>query len=524
VTARRGGGRAVRRLRALVGAFALIVAACGGPGPVPATPPPSTGPTSSQVPGSSAAAAASPGNVQQAAVAPIAWSDCGAGFQCGALTVPLDYAKPDGASLRVSVIRLPASDRSARIGSLVIEPGGPGESGTDFARSAAKSLFSDEIRSHFDIVGFDPRGVNESSPIRCSDDLDHFLAVDQTPDTAQEVSALLAGEKAFVEGCQRRNADVLAHVGTDDVVRDLDRLRQALADAKLDYLGFSYGTLIGALYAQAYPDHIRSMVLDGAMDPSLDLAAIGAGQAAGFEADLRDFLAWCARNTGCAFRHKGKPGPAFEALMRRIESKPLPAASIGSERLVGPTYAWEAVAGAMYDTSSWPLLAVSLAAAERGDGSDLLLLSDPLSGRKPDGGYSNLVDSNLAITCLDFPAPRNPAPYEAEARAWAKTAPHFGALIAYGDIGCAYWPVAPLRRPAPVSAPTAPPILIVGSTRDPATPYPWAVALSHQLTSSVLLTRVGDGHTGYAASECVAQAADAYLIGLTIPHDRTCPD
>ena len=525
MTAPRAGGPAVGRLLALVGVVALIAAACGGPGPVPASasPAPSLGPSSGRpVPASSGAAAASPGSGGPAPVASIAWSDCGDGFQCGQLQVPRDYAQPGAASLLVSVIRLPATDRSARIGSLVIEPGGPGGSGTDFARQAGKVIFSDEIRRRFDIVGFDPRGVNRSSPIRCSDDLDHFLAMDQTPDTPAEVTALLEGEQTFVEGCQRRNADLLAHVGTDDVVRDLDRLREALGDAKLDYLGFSYGTLIGALYAQAYPDHVRAMVLDGAMDPSLDLAAIWAGQAAGFETDLRDYLAWCAKDATCAFRHKGKPGPAFEALMRRIEVRPLSAASIGSERLVGPTYAWEAVAGAMYDRSSWPLLAISLAAAEGGDGSYLLLLSDPLSGRKPDGGYSNLVDSNLAITCLDFPAPRDPAPYEAEARTLARTAPHFGALITYGDVGCAYWPVAPLRRPAPVSAPTAPPILIVGSTRDPATPYPWAVALSHQLTSSVLLTRVGDGHTGYAASACVAKAADAYLTDLTIPSDRSC--
>ena len=364
--------------------------------------------------------------------------------------------------------------------------------------------------------------MNRSSPIRCSDDLDHFLAMDQTPDTPAELSALLDGTKTFVDGCERRNADLLPHVGTDDVVRDLDSLRAALGDAKLTYLGFSYGTLIGSLYAQAYPDRVRALALDGAMDPSLDLVAIGQAQSAAFETDLRDFLAWCGAERGCPFAPKGKPGPAFDALMRRIETRPLSATSIGSERLVGPTYAMEAVLGSMYDRLSWPLLAIALAAAQHGDGSDLLLLSDPLSGRQPDGGYSNLVDSNLAVTCLDFPGPRDPAPYEAEAQTWAHSAPHFGAYLAYSEIGCAFWPVAPLRRPAPVSAPGAPPILIVGSTRDPATPYPWAVALSHQLTSSVLLTRDGDGHTGYAASACVADAVDAYLLDLTIPADRTC--
>ena len=508
-----------RRLAAVLAIVGIVATGCGSPNPTPSAVTPSVG-------APSAAAAASPGPsgaIRSAGpVASIAWSDCGDGFQCGTLPVPLDYAAPGGQTLLVSVIRLPASDPAARVGSLVIEPGGPGESGTDFAREAARILFSDAIRRRFDIVGFDPRGVNRSSPIRCSDDLDHFLAMDPTPDTPAELATLLGGEKTFVEGCERRNADVLPHVGTADVVRDLDALRAALGEERLTYLGFSYGTLIGALYAQAYPTHIRAMVLDGAMDPSLDLAEIGKAQASAFEADLHDFLAWCGASPACAFRHKGKPGPALDALMRRLETHPLPATSIGSERLVGPTYAWEAVTGAMYDRSSWPTLAVALAAADHGDGADVLLLSDPLSGRQPDGGYSNLVESNLAVTCLDFPGPRDPAPYEADARAWAKVAPHFGAYVAFSEIGCAFWPVAPIRTPAPVLAPGAPPILIVGSTRDPATPYPWAVALSHQLTSSILLTRKGDGHTGYAVSACVAAAADSYLLDLTAPRDRTC--
>ena len=509
-----------RRLAAVLAVLAVVATACGSPNPAPPTVPPSAAAPSATT--TVASPAASGATSAAGPVASIAWSDCGDGFQCGTLPVPLDYAAPGGQSLLVSVIRLPASDPASRIGSLVIEPGGPGESGTDFAREAARILFSDDIRRRFDIVGFDPRGVNRSSPIRCSDDLDHFLAMDQTPDTPGELAALLDGEKTFVDGCQRRNAAILPHVGTADVVRDLDALRAALGDDRLTYLGFSYGTFIGALYAQVYPQHIRAMVLDGAMDPSLDLAEIGKAQASAFEADLHDFLAWCGASPACAFRHKGKPGPALDALMRRLETHPLPATSIGSERLVGPTYAWEAVTGAMYDRSTWPIVAVALAAAEHGDGADLLLLSDPLSGRQPDGGYSNLVDSNLAVTCLDFPGPRDPAPYEADAKAWAKAAPHFGALVAFSEIGCAFWPVAPIRTPAPVSAPGAPPILIVGSTRDPATPYPWAVSLSHQLTSSVLLTRKGDGHTGYAVSACVAAAADAYLLDLTVPHDRTC--
>ena len=197
--------------------------------------------------------------------------------------------------------------------------------------------------------------------------------------------------------------------------------------------------------------------------------------------------------------------------------RPLPAREFSGGRTVGPTLAWTAIAGAMYDRGSWKYLSLALWTAEHGDGSLLLALSDPFNGRNSDGGYSNLIDANRAVTCLDFPAPRDPAAYEALAREWARIAPRFGPLLAYNGIDCAFWPVPPVRVPGPVSAPDAPPIVIVGSTGDPATPYAWAVALSKQLTTSVLITRKGEGHTGYNASRCVDDAVDAYLLGLTIP-------
>jgi len=448
---------------------------------------------------------------------PIGWSDCGSGFECGQLLVPRDYAVAGGPSLIISVIRLPALDRAHRIGSLVVNPGGPGASGVDFVRRSGDIVFAEGVRRGFDIVGFDPRGVNRSSEVRCVDDLDHFLAVDSAPDNPAELAALLDGERAFAEGCQRRNAELLPVLGTENVARDLDRLRAALGDARLTYVGFSYGTLIGALYAELFPDRIRALVLDGAVDPSLDLAALSKGQARGFEAALGRFLADCANDRSCPFRHGGKPGPAFDRLMRQIDAKPLPATRLRDPRLVGPGYAWSGIVGALYSRGSWPLLAAGLALAEAGDGSLFLLLADPLNGRSPDGGYSNLIDAHRAVVCVDFPAPRDPAAYEAEARAWSREAPHFGALLAFSDVGCAFWPIAPTRKPAPVSAPGAPPIVVIGSTGDPATPYPWSVALSRQLSSSILVTRRGEGHTGYASSACVAEAADAYLVDLKVP-------
>ena len=497
----------IRRSCALLLALVLASGACDStPPPVPpsiaaVTPIPSSRPSV-------------PAEVK---VAAIAWTDCGNGFGCGSVLVPLDYANPAGASMLMSVIRLPATDPGKRVGSLVVNPGGPGGSGTDFVRSSGKALFSADIRARFDIVGFDPRGVNRSSGVRCVDDLEHFLAADDNPDTPAELKTLLAGQQAFAKGCQDRNAAVLPFLGTDNVARDLDRLRAALGEAKLTYIGFSYGTLIGSLYAKYFTLRIRALVLDGVVDPRLDLAGLAEGQSVGFEASFKRFLAYCAADKTCEFHHGGKPGPALDALMRRIEKAPLPARLLGDPRLVGPSYAWSAVLGAMYDRAEWPILARGLALAEAGDGSILLLLSDPLDGRDPDGTYSNLVDANAAVRCIDFPGPRDPAPYEAEAKVWAHASPHFGALLAFSGLDCAFWAVAPVRVPGPVAAPDAPPIVIVGSTGDPATPYPWAVALSHQLATSIRVTRKGDGHTAYAFSECVRAAVDAYLLDLTPP-------
>jgi pimeloyl-ACP methyl ester carboxylesterase len=487
---------------------AILAASCdASPPPVPATPTPTATPVASPAGGTST----------DAPRATISWTDCGSGFQCGSVLVPLDYTKPAGASMLISVIKLQSTDPTKRIGSLVINPGGPGASGTEFVRDSAKTLFSADIRAHFDIVGFDPRGVNESSGIRCVDNLEHFLAADDTPDNATELKVLLTGQETYAKGCADRNGAVLPFLGTDNVARDLDRLRAALGDAKLTYLGFSYGTLIGALYAKYFPLRIRALVLDGAVDPQLDLAHLSEGQSVAFEASFKRFLAYCAADRKCAFRHGGKPGPAFETLMRRIEKSPLPATLAHDARLVGPSYAWGAVLGAMYNRAAWPVLAQGLALAEAGDGSILLLLSDPLDGRDPNGGYSNLVDANSGVRCIDFPGPRDPAPYEAEAKAWAHASPHFGALLAYSGLDCAHWAVPPVRVPGPVSAPDAPPIVVIGSTGDPATPYQWAVSLAHQLTTGVLITRKGNGHTGYSFSDCIKAAADTYLLALTVP-------
>jgi pimeloyl-ACP methyl ester carboxylesterase len=514
----RGGHASRSRLAAIAITASVLAAACTSAAPTSTPAPGATAPATPAAPASPGPTSLPPATpVPAPTQGPIAWNDCGGGFQCGIVDVPQDYADPNGPIVRLSLIRLPAADPARRIGSLVVNPGGPGASGDEFVRAAAEALFPESIRDRFDIVGFDPRGVGSSTPIRCVDNLDHFIPRDERADTPAELADLVAGDRAFAAGCGARNPGILAHLSTEEVARDLDQIRMALGEAKLTYLGFSYGTLIGEMYASLFPGHVRALALDGVMDPSLDEETLRLDQARAFEGALDRFLAACAADATCAFHSGGHPGPAFDALMARIDLHPVPTLRLAGREPAGPTQAWDAVLQALYSQATWPVLAEALADAARGDGSLLLLLGDPYRGRQPDGSYSNMQDAYEGVTCLDWPAPRDLAAYAALAARFTRAAPRFGRILAYNDLPCAFWPVPPVRTPAPVSAPTAPPILLVGSTGDPATPYAWAVSVSHQLTSSVLVTRVGEGHTGYRASSCVGEAVDAYLLALTVP-------
>jgi pimeloyl-ACP methyl ester carboxylesterase len=493
---------------------ALVAGACGSITPPPATSAASASPAAS---GSIAPAASATPRPTLAPPPPVRWSDCSGGFECGIVDVPRDYAHPTGPIVRLALIRLRASDPAHRIGSLVVNPGGPGESAVDFVRQGAIAVFSPEIRARFDIVGFDPRGVGSSTPIRCVDTLDHFIPQDVTAASAASLADLLAGAKTFARQCGQRNADLLEHLSTAEVARDLDQVRAAVGDTRLTYAGFSYGTLIGEDYASLFPTHVRAMVLDGVIDPSLGEAALREGQAVAFEGALDRFLADCATRRDCALNAGGPPGPVFDALMRQIERHPVATPRLANRESVGPTQAWGAVLQSLYTPSAWPVLADALAEARAGDASLLLLLGDPLRGRNPDGTYSNLSDAYDAITCLDWPSPRDPAAYSAMAARFTAVAPRVGRLLAFNDVECAFWPAPPARVPAPVRAPGAPPIVLVGSTGDPATPYAWAQQVGRQLPSAVLVTRVGEGHTGYILSRCVRDAIDAYLLTRSVP-------
>ena len=527
--------------RTLVLLVALIVAGCGAaPTPTPAatsqaglasTPASPPAPTPGQASPASAAASApasTPGAASQvpssAAPGTIAWAPCGAPFECGTVSVPIDYAHPANGSMRLALIRLPATDPAQRIGDLLTDPGGPGDSGVTFLRQAGQTLFSAELRASFDIVGFDPRGVGASQPaVQCVDGptMDRMIALDPIPTTAAERQAIVSAAKSFDAACVAHSASLLPFMSTVDAAKDMDVIRKALGDAKLTYLGFSYGTFLGSTYANLYPTRVRAFVLDGAVDPTLSFVDSLTQQAESFSANLDAFFSACSTSPSCAFSNGGQPKAAFDALMARISRSPLPALAAGDPRPVTLGVALTGVTAALYDASAWPALAQGLALAQAGDGSILLQLADSYDQRNPNGTFSNIAAANTATTCDDSIVPTSVSFYEQLATTLERKAPWFGANEAYSGLECAFWPFHPAHDPVTPRAAGAPPIVVIGTTGDPATPYQWAVKLAGELQSGVLLTRVGQGHTAYGQSQCIDTAVDAYLISLTVPNSGT---
>jgi pimeloyl-ACP methyl ester carboxylesterase len=456
------------------------------------------------------------------------WRPCDHGFQCARLLVPFDYRRPAWRRFSLPVIRLPATDPRARIGSLVVNPGGPGGSGIQYAL-AARTQISAAVRARFDVVGFDPRGVGGSIPaIRClsGPQLDKYFETSDTPVTAAQRGAVIAESKLFARGCEKDSGALLPYVGTANVARDMDVLRAALGDAKLTYLGKSYGTYLGTWYAQLFPSHVRALVLDGAVDPSEPALSMNIVQAQGFQVALASFVRNCLGLTACPLGPRGGSVSAavarLQALLNGAARKPL-TSQISGQPGVAPLLL-NGVAAALYSKSYWPYLREGLTAALAGNGSILVELGDLLVERGQNGQYSNLTEAETAVDCVDRPWPRSLPVWRSAAAAAAKAAPMFGAPLMWGSLPCAYWPV---RAAAPVRlrGAGAPPILVVGTTRDPATPFRWAQALAHDLASGVLLGWNGDGHTAYMVdSSCVDSAVDKYLISLAVPRNGTmCP-
>jgi pimeloyl-ACP methyl ester carboxylesterase len=447
----------------------------------------------------------------------LAWSDCG-NNQCATLTVPVDYSHPEGDTLKLSVLKVPATDASNRIGSLVVNPGGPGGSGVFYAAAAH---FTDQVRAAFDVVGFDPRGVGTSAPVKCLNDreLDSFLGGDPTPDTKTEEERLAVAAKAFADKCKANGGALLGHVSTIEAAKDMDVLRGALGEPKLNYLGKSYGTFLGATYADLFPTKVGRFVLDGAIDPNLTSSQVNEGQAVGFETATRAYVQDCVNKGNCPLGNSVDSGMAnLRGFLKQMDTSPLPLNDPYVKRL---TEGWASlgIAGPMYDPSQWNDLTDALRQALAGQGGPLMKLADDYAERTSGGVYvDNLMQVIFAVNCLDRSDVKALTHYESEARSLTAKAPTWGPFLAWSTVPCGYWPVPANNAPKKITAAGSGPIVVVGTTRDPATPYKWAQGLAAELQNGHLITYNGDGHTAYMRSNsCVDDAVDAYLVKGVVP-------
>ena len=453
----------------------------------------------------------------------ISWTSCGDN-QCGTLQVPIDYQRPGDGSIELALERTRAT--GDRIGSLVVNPGGPGAPGTDTVRDAA-SYFTDDLRAAYDIVGFDPRGTGESAPVDCLTDaeLDAYVAADPDPDTPEEVATAEENAADFWAGCKARSGAVGAHVSTVEAARDMDVLRAALGEDRLDYLGFSYGTRLGATYAELFPDKVGRMALDGAVDPSLSPREGALSQAKGFETALRSYVQHCVDRGDCFLGDTVDAGLAtIKDLLADIDAKPLPTGDAeGRELTVG--LAFYGVVVPLYSEENWQFLDNGLRQALQGDGSVLLVLAD-FYGSRENGRYTdNSLEAISVINCLDDPWSITPDEVPEHVRDFERASPTFGDVFAWGLTACHGIPFTSTDEPdLEIDASGAAPIMVLGTTRDPATPYEEAVAMAEQLESAVLVSRDGDGHTAYnKGNACIDDAVHAYLIDGRVPADGlTC--
>ncbi len=440
------------------------------------------------------------------------WHHCSSN-QCTKLTVPLDYAHPGGRTIQLAVLRAPAGQRSHRIGQLVVNPGGPGGSAVDYAASGSLQ-FGPTLTRYFDIVGMDPRGVGRSDPVTCADTagLDAYVSADSGPDNPREVATYDRVTRTLGQGCARRSGALVRHVSTVEVAKDMDILRAALGERRLDFLGASYGTFLGATYAQLFPTHVRRMVLDGAVDPKLSTTQIALGQARGFETALRAYVQDCVSHGGCPLGGSLEEGLSrIRQLLAQIEATPL---DTGTDRPLTIGLASYGVLQPLYNQQLWPVLSNAFAEAiNHGDGRLLLALADEYNERGSNGYTNNIVSASIAVNCLDRDDYVASSQVPALIPRFEKASPTFARLFAYGVATCADWPIQTHQQPAVLHARGAPPIVVIGTTRDPATPYPWAKGLARELVSGRLITRDGDGHTGFRmGNRCVDDAVENYFL------------
>ena len=444
------------------------------------------------------------------AVPTIHWGKTDDGVQHGTIEVAADPDDPAAGTFTLALARHLATDPDQRIGSLLVNPGGPGASGL-FLAEQAQFIYGDELLRRFDIVAFDPRGTGSSTPaVQCTDDEDAVFGVDQTPDDAAQEAALADSSKSFVDGCEQHSADLLARLGTADAARDMDTIRQALGEETISYFGFSYGSELGATWATMFPTTVRAVVLDGAIDPTLGYLQMQLDQAAGFEATFDTFLDACSADSGCAFHNGGHADTAFDALAAQVEQSPIPTRS--GRPPVNSGVLSTAVGEALYDQATWPQLEQALADAQDGDGSGLLDLYDLYYSLDDSGVASdNATEAYYAVECpddLDVTSTSQTFDLVDEFKAAAPRL--YGSWIGELSI-CSQWP---LRDPSRVTitGTGAGPIVVIGTTGDPATPLAGTRAMANTLEDGRLIVVTAEQHTGYGVNDCVDQAVDDYLV------------
>ena len=440
----------------------------------------------------------------------LVWDDFGGDgtVQTSSIQVPIDYSDPSKGTFDLFLARHLA-DPAKRIGSLLVNPGGPGFGGSDFA-IYADQIYNQPLLESFDIVGWDPRGTGLSEPaIDCIDDYDQFYAsLDITPDDDAERAAVVETAQDFADACVSKNAEYLPFVGTNNSARDRDSIRAALGEATISYFGFSYGSELGATWATLFPDTVRAAVLDGAADPTADFVESGKQQTVGFENTLATFLSQCSDDSSCAFHSDGDAEGAFDELMQSLDDTPVPSESGRPD--VNLQVAVSGVVQAMYSDSLWPQLAEALAAAQDGDGSGLLALYDMYFGRGPDGSYENSLEAFQSIVCMDDSERLSVAQEDAIAPELTALAPR----VSPGTVGgyfCTFFPPATDPR-VDITGVGAGPILVMGTTGDAATPLAGTKTMADTLEDGRLVIVDADQHTGYSVNQCSADVIDQYLL------------
>jgi pimeloyl-ACP methyl ester carboxylesterase len=448
-------------------------------------------------------------------------------MQCAEATAPLDWANPTGQTISLALVKHEATTANP-LGSLFVNPGGPGASGVSFVANSLDYAVSADVKKNYDVIGFDPRGVGSSTAVTCYTDpaqMDQFL-FEYTPTPRESEEWFAEGEQAsadFTAACVQNSGDLLAHVDTISAARDLDMLRAVVGDSRLNYLGYSYGTLLGAIYSENFPLNVGRMVLDGALNPASTNSEVVLTQAIGFENALTAYLTDCVTKDSCPFTGSVEASlQQISDLLSQLDISPLTASD---GRMLGSDTMVTAIISPLYDRQSWDYLSDVFTAVDQGDADPAYSSVDWYYNRTATGGYGdNSTEAFIAINCVDYPVSGDRAQWAADAAALKEQAPVIGPYLAWGDQLCSMWPTPAKLMPQEVHATGSADILVVGTTGDPATPYRWAKELAAQLDKGHLVTYTGEGHTAYNKSNaCVNDAVDGFLLRGTVPaRDPQC--